>query len=149
MLTLKSLKGLHLRVVDHMEVFVQDLKHIFKRFRGRLISKVKTVKVGNAVVSRAYLEHLLAKAEVSNAKSLLNPQDKQNVSKAMQLLKEVQKLAGSLSHEESDTKDASTHALEVLGLSIECDIAIPFHWKKMVVVVIENGTFFGSGYSNS
>eukprot|EP00899_Mesostigma_viride_P001220 jgi/Mesvir1/11099/Mv02467-RA.1 len=72
--------------------FCADLKHLLKRFRTRVISRLKGVQVRDVTLTREDLYNLLEKAGVSTLEALFEPVDKQNVPSAVKLLEAVASL---------------------------------------------------------
>ena len=89
---LARMKGLDLMTSDEGTVECYDLKHLIKRFRERLKSKTKSIYIGNVALSRDFLMHSLKRygnVTDEDLNRLFDPEDKMNVSTAMELLQSI------------------------------------------------------------
>eukprot|EP00899_Mesostigma_viride_P029393 jgi/Mesvir1/9639/Mv12135-RA.1 len=102
--------------------FCADLKHLLKRFRTRVISRLKGVQVRDVTLTREDLYNLLEKAGVSTLAALFEPVDKQNVPAAVKLLEAVASLRLG-AHDLAVTAQDALTAARLLGSLFEGLIA--------------------------
>lgn len=89
--TLRELRGLNIQTGENDLLGACDPKHIFKRFAQNLRSPSLQLTLGKVVIGYQDIRSALKHASVSDERinMLLNPQDKQNVPIALDLIKEL------------------------------------------------------------
>eukprot|EP00918_Siedleckia_nematoides_P045962 GHVU01100791.1.p1 GENE.GHVU01100791.1~~GHVU01100791.1.p1 ORF type:complete len:519 (-),score=65.79 GHVU01100791.1:902-2458(-) len=86
---LRPLKGLDTLCSDTGIVLAPDYKHLLKRWRSWLIHPKCERKVGDFVLTAAFLKQWLTARNVQHIKNLMAPADKMNVSAAQALISAV------------------------------------------------------------
>ncbi|KAF6764585.1 hypothetical protein DFP72DRAFT_1059553 [Ephemerocybe angulata] len=88
---LRGLSGLNTHVGDNDLLGCCDPKHIFKRFAQNLRSATLQITLGDTAIGHHDIPAALRHSEVTEERinMLLNPQDKQNVPIALDLIKEL------------------------------------------------------------
>jgi hypothetical protein len=110
---LANLVFMNLHVGDDDITADKDWKHVFKRLRNLLL-RARGLSVGGVRITPAIIKaHLVAEqATAEHIRSLLNPEDKQDVKLAFELLKAI----WSLPRTTTNTNPSFVHAREALWI---------------------------------
>jgi hypothetical protein len=96
---LHPLKFLNLHVGDDDLTCDKDWKHVFKRFRNLLLRQRGLVIIGFRITPDIIRDHLKSNGlSADHIRALFNPEDKQDVKMAFDLLKDIWKLPRSTSN---------------------------------------------------
>jgi hypothetical protein len=134
---LTSMPLLDLKVGLHGRVGSFDWKHIIKRFRGRLITKVMGMTISNdGILTKDLLQRLLQTGLGRSFASLFDPSDRQNVPLAVRLLRATVEL-GKVVNLPAGVMDVPSLSnamadMRLLGAMSECLLSVLVDSEKSV-----------------